>query len=299
MPVKRWLFLLALFALLVLAGADRIRAESPLGVKPDYSSRALTPIPNARALLASIWLPGLNDGFVPQGVVVLDDRLFVSAYRSTDRKQNNGPCRLYALDVRSGAVLGHLDLPEGCGHAGGLAKGMPGRLLLADTRALFEVELTNGLQPEIGRVVRTIKLVGGVKGSFAASGEDGFWLGQYERAGPAFMFRFPWMALAKRELSLSDAVETVSLPVFAQGAAFDSSGALWITRSGSKLGELVTLDRRNGAVLARFEMPAGIEGISFAADGTLWTLSEAGSQRWNHWAGFYPLAFRFDPKRLQ
>jgi streptogramin lyase len=91
----------------------------------------------------------------------------------------------------------------------------------------------------------------------------------------------------------------LSVPAFSQGAAFDNFGALWIMRSGSRLGELVRLDRRSGTVVARHAMPVGAEGISFAPDGLFWTLSEAGSQRWNDWPAFYPLAFRFDPKRLQ
>lgn len=70
-------------------------------------------------------------------------------------------------------------------------------------------------------------------------------------------------------------------------------------RSGSMFGELVKLERRSGVMVARFAMPVGAEGISFAPDGTLWTLSEAGSQRWNDWAAFYPLAFRFDPALLK
>ncbi|MBK8008744.1 MAG: hypothetical protein IPK23_10180 [Rhizobiales bacterium] len=70
-------------------------------------------------------------------------------------------------------------------------------------------------------------------------------------------------------------------------------------RSGSTLGELVKLDRKSGAVLARFDMPIGGEGISFEPNGALWTLSEAGSQRWSHWKGFYPLAFRFDMNLLK
>lgn len=272
-------------------------AEEPLGTKPAYVARELATIPNAQALTRRIWLPGLQDGYVPQGIVYLDGKIFVSSYRSTTREQDRGPCRLFAMDAKNGAVLGHLDLPASCGHAGGLAIGQRGHLLVIDTRVLFEVELTNG-QP-LGRVLRTVKIRAPVKGSFGAVEADGFWLGQYERKEPAYMYKFAWEALAAKEITEADAVATLGIPIFAQGATFDASGALWVTRSGSKLGELVKLDRKSGAVLTRFEMPAGIEGISFEKGGALWALSEAGSQRWSNWAGFYPLALRFDIERLK
>lgn len=274
-------------------------AQAPLGEKPSYTARELSPIPNAQALERSLWLPGLNEGYVPQGIALLDGRLFVSSYRSTDRKQDRGPCRLFALDPDNGATLGHLDLPESCGHAGGLMKGHGGRLVVADTRMLFEIELAPRGEATIGKVVRSISLAGPVLGSFCAGAENGFWLGRYARDESGFLYKFAWQALEKAELSKADAVASIALPAFSQGAAFDAAGDLWIMRSGSSLGELVKLDRTNGKVLARFAMPVGGEGIAFTADGAMWTLSEAGSQRWNHWPAFYPLAFRFDPKRLR
>jgi hypothetical protein len=148
-------------------------------------------------------------------------------------------------------------------------------------------------------LTRAVRLGGSVKGSFAASDASGFWIGEYARDASGKMFRFPWAALQKQALTEADAIEVLPSPVYAQGAAIDGHGALWVMRSGSKFGELVKLDRRSGVIVARFVMPAGAEGISFAPDATLWTLSEAGSQRWNEWEAFYPLAFRFDPKSLK
>jgi hypothetical protein len=273
------------------------RAENLSGTAPTYSERQLSPVPNAQALQRRIWLPGIDDGYVPQGIIFFDGKLFVSSYRSIDQKQDRGPCRLFALDPKSGAMLGHLDLPPSCGHAGGLTAGQNGRLIVSDSRIIFEIELTPGAQ--IGRVTRSLRLRGAVKGSFVAKERDGFWLGQYERAEPARMFKFPWSALDKKEISEADAVETISIPVFAQGAAFDFAGALWLMRSGSAMGELAKIDRKTGAVLARFDMPAGSEGISFEPGGALWTLSEAGSKRWSNWKAYYPLAFRFDMHLLK
>jgi hypothetical protein len=284
---------------LLLLPMSESHAQAPLGTAPTFSTRQLTAVPNAQAIQKQIWLPGIDDGYVPQGIVFFDNKLFVSSYRSTDPKQDRGPCRLFALDANKGAMLGHLDLPESCGHAGGLTATPSRRLIVSDSRVIFEIEPSFAGGKQIGRVTRSVRLRGAVKGSFTAAEADGFWLGQYERAEPARMFKFPWSALAKKELSESDAIAAISIPVFAQGAAFDTSGALWIMRSGSTLGELVKLDRKTGAVIMRFDMPVGAEGISFAPDGSLWTLSEAGSRRWSHWKGFYPLAFQFDMKLLK
>ena len=289
---------LAIAAAVLLCGPVA-RAEEPLGMKPLYTARALTGIPNASALTRRLWLPGLNEGYVPQGIVFLDGKLFVSAYRSTDGKQNRGPCRLYAMNAETGAVLGHLDLPQSCGHAGGLAPGRSGRLLVTDARVLFEVELNEKTGSGIGRVVRTIALANGVKGSFAASAPDGFWIGAYERNEAGRIYRFPWSALQKRRLVRADAIEVVVAPVFSQGAAMDPEGALWVMRSGSKFGELVKLDRKNGSVLVRYAMPAGAGGVSLGTEGVVWGRLEAGWPGWSKWKGFYPLAFRFDPARLK
>jgi hypothetical protein len=288
----------ALLAAVLLSAVSESRAETPLGAKPAYTARELTPIPNVQAIDRRIWLPGIDDGYVPQGIVFLDGTLFVSTYRSTDRKQDRGPCRLYALDASSGVVFGHLDLPASCGHAGGLAIGQPGRLIVSDTRVIFEIELARS-ETGIGHVTRSIRLGDGVKGSFAASENDGFWLGQYERSEIGRIHKFPWVVLSKKELTRADAIEEVMAPLYSQGMAFDGAGGFWVMRSGSVLGELVKIDRKTSAVVERFQMPVGAEGINFEPGGAMWTLSEAGSRRWSEWNAFYPLALRFDPKLLK
>lgn len=286
-------------ALAVLLLTGIAGAEAPLGKQPGYTSRALSPLPNGQAVTKSIWAPGLDEGYVPQGVTFLNGRLFISGYLSTDPAQDRGPCRLFTLDPASGRVLSFLDLPAQCGHAGGLAKGPRGNIFVADSRHLFEIELSERSPGEPGQVVRTVALSGQLKGSFAASTADGIWLGAYERNGEPKLFRIPWAALRQPKISEAQAVEAIALPLLAQGAAFDGSGALWITRSSSKLGELLKIDRKSGAILLRFPMPIGIEDIGFEPDGALWSLSEAGSKRWNAWSAFYPLAFRLDVNLLK
>jgi hypothetical protein len=248
-----------------------------------------------------IWSPGLNDGYVPQGLTVLDGSIFVGTYRSEDIKQNRGPCRIYRIDRRWGHVAGTLDLPPQCGHAGGLARGRKGHIWVVDTRDIFEIELSRSSLGPLGRVVGSIRLTGALKGSFAASTADALWIGDYSKEPGARLYKLPFTKLAPETGSLSerDATESIELPTKVQGAAFDAADRLWITRSGSTFGELLQLDPRTGAILKQFAMPAGIEDISFAPDGELWAVSEAGSKRWLGWETFFPVVFRLQPDLLR
>ena len=284
-----------LIAAILIAAAPAF-AQAPLGQAPAYSQRALTPVPNAPAMTRLIWVPGIDDGYVPQGLTYLGGALFVSSYLSTSILQDRGPCRLYRINPGTGAVTGQMDLPSTCGHAGGIAKGRRGHIVVADTRIIFEIALDQGAG--IGRVTRSAKLTGQVKGSFAAGAADGLWLGAYERDGSSRIFKFLWKTLGKETLGEADAAASLPLPERAQGAAFDEAGRLWIMSSGSRSGELARLDSA-GAVEARYAMPAGSEDISFEPGGALWSLSEAGSRRWSGWATHFPVIFRLDVKKLR
>jgi hypothetical protein len=288
--------ILGLVGLLLAAGPST--ATEPLGAAPTYTDRMLTPPTNAAAITRRIWAPGLDVGYVAQGLAIADGALFVSSYLSTDPARSKGPCRLFRIEPAAGRVTGALDLPADCGHAGGLARGAPGRIWVADTFHLFEVEIAAPPKPGLGGIVRSVRLAGDVRGSFAAGAPDAIWLGRYSKDAGARLWRFELSRL-KPIIDERDATMSLPVPSEAQGAAFDASGALWLTRSGSRFGELLRLDPRTGEVLARHAMPAGVEDISFAPDGGLWAVSEAGSRRWLGWPTFYPLIFRLDPTRLR
>lgn len=287
-------------AVLLMSVGLPAAAQQPVGVAPKYTTRTLTDVPNAAAMTRRLWVPGLDDGYVPQGLTFADGAVYIGTYRSTDPAQSRGPCRLYRLDATSGMVTGSLDLSASCGHAGGMARG-PGRTIwVADTRVIFEIALGAAGDSGIGKVLREIRLTGAVKGSFAAGGSDSIWLGTYAKEPGARLYQFTFAAIgSKATLSEADAVNSVPMPLSAQGAAFDTQGRLWVTSSGSKFGELMRIDTVSGAVQARYAMPAGLEDISFDADGGLWAMSEAGSQRWNTWPTFFPVVFRLDVAKLR
>jgi sugar lactone lactonase YvrE len=301
--MRRLALSLAAFGLAAaaLAGCLSPVSAQTLGAKPTYTDRTLSEVPGRAAMRNLIWVPGLDDGYVPQGVTFVDGAIYLGTYRSEDPKQGRGPCRIYRIDPRSGTVTGVLDVPPECGHAGGLARGRPGRLWVADTRAVFEIELAPPGGAEIGRVLSSIRLAGALKGSFAAGSGNALWLGTYSKEPGAKLYKLPFeqLASAAGPVSERDATAAVALPTEAQGAAFDAAGRLWITRSGSTFGELLQLDPRTGAILKRFAMPAGIEDISFAPDGGLWSVGEAGSKRWLGWKTFFPVVFRLQPDLLR
>jgi hypothetical protein len=184
-----------------------------LGRKPSYTDRSLSTVPNAAAMTVRIWAPDLDQGFVPQGLTFFAGAIYVGAYKSEDPAQGRGPCRLYRIDPRSGAIWGALDLPPACGHAGGLARGAAGRLWVADTRAIFEVGLGSG-DGAIGTVLRSVRLNGALKGSFATSTADALWLGTYSKEPGAKIYKFPFDKLEPGTDALSEenATAATALP---------------------------------------------------------------------------------------
>src|SRR5690606_18922941 len=69
---------LALAALLLVgAGPLPVRAQAIPGTPPSYSDRQPGPVPNAAAVDRRFWAPGLDDGYVPQGVTIIDGQVVV------------------------------------------------------------------------------------------------------------------------------------------------------------------------------------------------------------------------------
>jgi hypothetical protein len=278
-------------ALLALASVTPApAADEPLGRKPEASTRPLSDVPNASAIVARMWLPGHDEGYVPQGLAFSAGRLVLSTYRSTDPKQDRGPCRVFFIVPTSGTVEASLDLPASCGHAGGVAALKDGRIVVADTRVIFVLKDRE--------VISSSRLTGELKGSFAGADTTHLWTGSYEQ-GAGKLWRLPLTALGSASLSEKDAVTILNAPSRMQGMAFDARGQLWVTVSGSRDGALLRLDPATGQLQARYAMPAGIEDIAFDDNGLLWAVSEAGSIRWSAWATHFPLIFAVDVARLR
>jgi hypothetical protein len=107
------------------------------GIAPSCGPKTVSPVPNAAAIVRRIWLPELDAGYDPQGLAVDNDPIYVSAYRSDSLSVSRGPCRVIRIDVETGGSAGYVDVPNLCGHAGGIAVGGDRTLYVADTHTLF------------------------------------------------------------------------------------------------------------------------------------------------------------------
>jgi DNA-binding beta-propeller fold protein YncE len=253
-------------------------------------------------------MPGLDAGYNPQGLAAVAGGVLVSAYRSEAYEVNRGPCRVFRLDPESGRETGHADVPAPCGHAGGLAYPDGAKFYVADTHALFEIFLRQAFD-EQALPIRGIRLGPGLVGALAASTPGAIWSGTYKEDGPGRLYRFSSEVLSGLHdgamLTVADASAQIAIPSYAQGAAFDRDGKLWVARSHNRWGELDRLDPATGTVERSYAVAAGTEGIAFDPGGLLWVVSEAGARHVydNFLAAlvmpFFPLVFAIDPARLE
>lgn len=297
--------ILAGFCFLVLAAAmSPAGALDVLGNKPLHVSGSQGSIVNDQAVEKAVWAPGIDDGYVPQGLTVADGYVLLSGYQSTDPKVDKGPCRVFRIDAMTGGFAGQFDLPEDCGHAGGLVYIGKGNLVVSDTRRLYMIDMKKAFQGgDISKTLRSfVKLGGGLKGSLIDFDGKSIFIGSSEKdSAKAKGFFLPLSIFETHDgKTVREDIALRSFPIGAeaQGAAFDLLGNLWMTFSSSKYGRLKRLDPETGKVLAEYDMVIGIEDIGFDGDGKLWSVSEAGSLRWSRWSVTFPVLFRIDVKKL-
>jgi len=276
-----------------------------MGTRPTYVEAFTEGVPNAAALSHRIYTPSLDDGYVPQGLTSADGYLFVSSYRPMpDLKSNTGPCRVFRIEAASGKAAGHFDIPAGtCTHSGGLAHMGNGRLLLADTRQLFLVDVGKALATGTSAgASKAVKITGELRGSYATFDGKDAWIGTWTKDQPkARMFRLDARLFDDfdgQTVKEDRALESIPVPLEAQGAAFDKAGNLWVSASDGKWGRLYRLDRQ-GNVKAQYDMVAGLEDLTVDAGGQLWGLSESGTRKYMAWETRFPFIFRIDTGKLR
>lgn len=270
---------IALF--LALGSGPAAAQEAPVGgAQPSYVSKPLSRVPNEQAIIQCFWMPGLDEGYTPQGLVYADGNVHVVGYRAEG-------CRLFSL-TPAGQARAVLDIPS-CRHGGGLAAIGRNRFVVIDSRALF---LVSG-----GKLERKVALAKPLVGSFGDFDGQSLWIGSYVKDGEGTLWRFPLSRLKQSTLSEADAEARITISAKAQGMVFHG-GALWLAFSGQKMGRLARIDSQTGREIASYAMPAGLEDLG--SDGRLiWAVSEAGAQKYTHWATNFPLVFAFDPARLK
>nr|WP_047582372.1 hypothetical protein [Methylobacterium sp. ZNC0032] len=285
---------------LCLASATQARPALP-GEAPTYDSRDLTIVPNAAAIGRRYWSPGLNEGYVPQGLTVFGDEILIACYRSTEREQDNGPARVFRLARGDGRLLGSFALPATYGHPGGLAN-LRGTLFVANSGRLLALDFKESCRTGECAPLREVRVDKAMGPSFLTASGDALWFGPYRREGTPNLHAVPVDRIldgGESAIGLADSRAILPLPLFAQGATFDEAGKIWISQSsGNRPAFLSQLDPATGATLARYPAPGGIEDLGLAPDGRLWAVGEAGTRRWNRWSTFYPLVFEIDPAKL-
>jgi len=295
-----------LMAALALAGcASTGGGDAVMGTRPSYLEASTDNVPNAAALSHRIWTPSLDEGYVPQGLTAAIPYLYVSSYKPTpDLKANTGPCRIFRIEMATGKAAGHFDIPPGtCTHSGGLAHMGNGKLFLADTRQVFMIDIDKALATgTTAGASRAVKITGELRGSYAASDGKDFWIGTWTKEQPkARMFRLDPRLFDDHDgqtVKEDRSVESIPVPLEAQGAAFDRQGSLWVSASNGQWGRLYRLDRQ-GNVKAQYEMVAGLEDLAVDEQGRLWGLSESGTRKYMDWPTRFPYIFRIDPAKLK
>jgi len=268
------------WAALWWSGAALAQEAKTGGVPPAYLTTPLSRVPNEQAMVRRFFMPGLDEGYTPQGLVYAAGAVHVVGY-------GPGGCRLYSLSPH-GKLQGQVDVPA-CRHGGGLAALGGGRFVVIDSRALFIVQS--------GRVMHKIVLEKPLVGSFGDFDGKDLWIGAYVKDGPGTLWRFSPAALKQGKLSEADASSRITIPAKAQGMVFHG-GQMWLTFSGATFGRLSRLDSATGQEVARYDMPAGIEDLG--SDGRLiWSVSEAGAKKYLGWKTHFPLIFALDPALLK
>ena len=297
-----------LAAIFFWVGAMTASATEPtavLGTAPKVEPGELSRVPNEDAIASRIWMPALDAGFVPQGLTVTANHVLVAAYRSTSYRISRGESRVFAVDMKSGELVGEIRLPDDVGHPGGLANDRRGTLFVADRGKLYRIDLARALADGHTRaaVLGRADVDREIGPSFLAWQDGHLWFGPYEKYGEPRLYRYPVSEVFPEDgnvyLTALDDVHSIPIDVRTQGAAFDAEGRLWLSQSGGDGGVVQRLDPETGDLLDLFAVAAGTEDLSFDEAGMLWSVSEAGSLRWRHWETYFPLIFSLDVARLK
>jgi hypothetical protein len=279
--------------------------EAQVGVKAGFAaSGPLQPVPGGEAVTRLIWVPGLDEGFVPQGLTIAEGQILVagSGYRGVER--NKGPSGVYRVHPESGRTTGWFSLPDGIQHPGGLAYAGKGVLYVANFGSLTKLNLPVALADGHSRnaLMDWVEVDKRMGPSFLSYDGGFLWFGRYIRMGRPMLYKLDpefYFGHPERDVTPETVKPRFRISLRTQGATFGPDGHLWLSQSGPDYGRLQKVDPRSGKVLREFPMPAGIEDLSFTPDGALWSASEAGAKRYINWETFFPVLFRLDVPRLE
>ena len=252
------------------------------GDRPAYVDRPLERFDNDQAACRASWLPETGHAFVPQGLVVRDDRAWVSGYDG-DGPEGTKYCRVLRVDLRPPRLVDQVGELQGevgsrgvvpCRHAGGLALDRHG-LWLSETTRLWL------LDPETLDVRRVWALRPPVQGGFLVLDDAGrLGVGDYRDHGRPRMWWYALEALLDPgllDVTQDAAADSQRVPTSSQGAV----------HAGPRAGRGADVVRQRRLALrppgrhrrrpaARGLVP-GAEGASLDG-GRMWVVSESASE---------------------
>ncbi|HEV2796655.1 MAG TPA: hypothetical protein VGV65_03465 [Nocardioides sp.] len=273
-----------------------------VGDRPPYGASQLAPFDNDHSMCAGRWLPGANEGLVPQGMTIADGTAYVASFDGT-KLGGERLCTMQSMDLRTGALIrsrypvrGRVGprRPTECRHGGGVVADEHG-VWLAETQRLWLLD-PDTLEPRRGWA-----LAEPVRGSFAVLGKDGeLGLGRFRAENPARLWWFDvdaMLASSAYELDEDDAVDAVRIPPDTQGALWAELGGvgpgLWLARSNTSCGVLVGPDG-----VSRAFVP-GAEGMTLTGPDHVWVVSESGSRLYQEKGRpMTPMLARFDTSTM-
>lgn len=292
------------------SGCTGVAYDDVRGPRIRYGPRRLDHVTGGDAVCAGYWLAGANRRFVPQGLALDDDAVWVSGYqRNPDLGERE--CVVLRVDPATGRTLArHTPVagsvgdraPATCRHGGGLALTDEGLWLVETWRLwLLDPELVGtGTDP----VLRAWKIVAPLRGSTVISGERRLGFAPFlTEGGPGTVDWFDIDDLMRPgvvELASADPGPGQVAPVgrdrsttHLQGGTVHRGG-LYLTQSNTRCGVIRTPGGR------RVQVVPGTEDIEFDGAGDLWAISESGALQYQRHGGrpLVPMLMRLDAKAL-
>jgi len=294
---------------------DGISNRGILGDEPGFSNRAVTSVPNEDAIGTKIWVPGLDEGYIPQGLTFAGDQILVGVYQSINQNISEGPAKVFRVDPVTGEITGRFDLPSHVGHASGLAYAVDNVLYIADSVGLGRTASGKILKIDLKKAMEEGNCDGAILGEIILEGLmtpcfltfDGvyLWFGTYSvnesdlpviyKIDPDDVFEtWPSVSPVFPDMAFS----VFDIDMWIQGATFDKEGNLWLSQSTGNWGRIQKINPSNGDILEEYELMAGIEDLAVSPGGELWSVSEAGAIKYYSWNAYYPLIFQMDVTKL-
>jgi hypothetical protein len=278
---------LRLFVSLALAAASLFlpnpgfaEAPLPIGVAPEIA-RVNTNFPNSDAVVEAWFVPGLAEGFVPQGLARFGRDILLSGYMA-----DSSGCRVYRMSFDF-SVKEQIDIPVRCLHAGGIAVSPKNEIVVADNRQLIVWPADHGSIEARQAEFRTIRLTSGLKGTFLTGTANGLILGSfYPDVGKTVGQTMSWSALHRQVIAVSDIQARQQFLPRTQGMAKLDDGSMITASQGNP--NLISVWSSDGALVASFPFLRGIQGVVANSDGTMLTVSESGSAPYRNRSDIYP-----------